>query len=160
MTAAVQISGFAASGGAGPSLLLPGLAATPSARELADETVATLRPGSWQTRWRLDLPPGWCPPETADVAVRNAAGSFRQTLLPTDGGVEIGRRVDLRSQRVDGEELAALDELSGAEHRTLKRRLRFGCPQTSLSLRPSTLRATNLTQPEAAHAESHKPPSA
>jgi hypothetical protein len=127
LEAAIEAASFAAAGGSGPSLHLPGLAMTPSSRELAEETMVTFPPGSRQTRWRLTLPPGWCPPEAEETAVRNAVGSFRQTISPIDRGVEVERRVEILSQRIEGESMAELAELSVAEHRTLKRRLRFGC---------------------------------
>jgi transglutaminase-like putative cysteine protease len=127
MAVAVRAPGFASGGGSGPSLHLPGLAATPSSRDLADETMATLRAGSRQTLWRLDLPPGWCPPEAAETGVANSVGSFSQTISSSGRRIEIERRVDVDTQRVEGEAASDLEELSRAEHRTLKRRLRFGC---------------------------------
>ena len=128
MTAEVHARIFVAGIGARPSLHLPGLPATPSSRELTDTLVTDLKPGSWQARWRIGLPPGWCLPEIAEVSVANQVGSFHQEVAPPDGGLEIVRRVDIHARRVVGESMAELKALSLAEHRTLKRRLRLHCP--------------------------------
>ena len=131
LTARVQAATFVAGAGARPSLHLPGLPKTPPPHELADEIGTDLTPGSWQTRWRLGLPPGWCRPEAGEVAVANDVGSFRQTISPTDQGLEIERRVDLRARRLAGESMAELKALCLAEHRALKRRLRLHCPESA-----------------------------
>ncbi len=128
MVAEVQAGDFVAGTSERRSLHLPGLPATPPPRDLAGGTATDLRPGSWQTRWRLTLPAGWCPPEAAETAVANDAGSFHQTISPTDRGVEVERRIDIRVRRVAGESMAELKELCLAEHRALKRRLRLHCP--------------------------------
>ncbi len=130
LVAEVHAEAFVAGIGSRPSLHLPGLPATPAPRELKGESATDLRPGSWQTIWRLVLPPGWCPPEAREIAIDNGAGSFRQTLSPADHGIEIDRRVDLRVRRIRGESMAELKELSLAEHRALKRRLRLHCPES------------------------------
>ncbi len=127
MAVAVRAPGFVSGGGAGPSLHLPGLPAMPSSREFADKAMAILQAGSWETLWRLDLPPDWCAPEAREVDVANSVGSFRQTISSNDGRLEVERRVDVNTQLAEGESMDELKELSLAEHRTLKRRLRFGC---------------------------------
>ncbi len=131
LAAEVRAAGFVAGAGARPSLHLPGLPATPPPRDMAGETATDLEPGSWRARWRLSLPDGWCPPTAAETAVTNGVGSFHQTITPAAGGVEVERRLELRTRRAAGATMAELKELCLAEHRTLKRRLRLSCQPSS-----------------------------
>ena len=112
------------------SLLLPAPRSTPEPRLLSDRTEPLVADaGSHVTSWHVSLPPGCTAPEEDELAVSNAAGSFRQTLTRHgEGGFTLERSLELRHRWYDGELLPALAELSLAEHRAHRRRVRFSCP--------------------------------
>jgi hypothetical protein len=111
------------------SLLLPALRSAPEPRLLADRAEPLIAPaGSHATTWHVTLPPGCTAPEENELAVSNAAGGFRQTLTRRgEGGFTLERILELRHRWYGPDLLPALAELSLAEHRAHRRRVRFSC---------------------------------
>jgi hypothetical protein len=108
------------------SLALGGPAATPSPGLLRDRSApVVLRPHVASVTWHLDLPDGWCPPQSDSSGVDNPAGSFHQSLTCAGGRLTVDRRTELRQRWVDPAQLPALAELALAEHRAAARRLRL-----------------------------------
>ncbi len=88
--------------------------ATPSVRELA---------------WSVELPGGACPPAAGqDVSVANDLGAYRQVVTFAAGRLQLERRTELRRRWIEPDGFAALKELSLAESRSGRRRLRGECP--------------------------------
>jgi len=86
-------------------------------------------PFSNRATWRVTLPQAPCPPAPGqDVAVDNPVGSFRQTFALEGGKLVLERSAELRSRWIEPETFAALKEVSLAEYRAVKRRLRLACP--------------------------------
>jgi hypothetical protein len=112
------------------SLMLPAQRAAPEPRLVADRAEPLVTAAGVQTvTWHVTLLPGCTFEDAEEVAVSNAAGSFRQTL--TRRGAEsftLERRLELRHRWFGPDLLPALAELSLAEHRAHRRRLRFACP--------------------------------
>jgi Transglutaminase-like superfamily len=130
LAAAVSLPGLLPPGqGERPSFALPGLELTPAARHLAGRRVPVgLLPGVAEATWRLHLPGGVCSPSDGGEAVANAVGSFAQEVTMEEGTVVVHRRSELDRRWAEGEEeLAALRDLSLAEQRSIRRRVRLAC---------------------------------
>jgi hypothetical protein len=112
------------------SFSLPGPAAFSEASELRGVAdVVPARPVRWTTTWELSLPAGWCAPEPAEVEVTNSVGSFRQRVIAAgEGRVRIERRAELAVRWIEPEAVADALELTLAEHRAIRRRIRLECP--------------------------------
>lgn len=128
--AAVRVPSLLQGRGDRLSLLLPAPASAPEPRLLAERTVPLIAgAGRFSTSWRVTLPPGCTAPEDDELAVSNDAGSFRETVTRHgEGSFTLERTLELRHRWYDGQLLAALAELSVAEHRAHRRRVRFSCP--------------------------------
>jgi cellulose synthase operon protein C len=131
LTARVRLPAPAAASepGAWPALSIPGEGSLPAAslldgRDLPVVTTPYLR----ELAWNVDLPPGACPPAAGqDVATENDLGGFRQTVTFEAGRLHLERRTELRRRWIEPADFAPLKEISLAEHRTGKRRLRGEC---------------------------------
>ena len=89
-----------------------------------------LRTGGSMTRWRLQLPDGWCPAAFSEEEVANAVGRFsRKVSSPSSGVVEIEQAVAVARSWVEAGEFSALHELALAETRASRRRIRLRCPE-------------------------------
>jgi len=125
--AQVEIPGLLLGSGERLSLTLPGVPGTPQPALLEERTLpVVVSPGVVRESWRITLPPGWCPQESQPSAVANDLGSFLQTVDGGDGGLTVERILQLDRRWVEAEEAGALRELSLAELRARKRRIRLG----------------------------------
>lgn len=79
------------------------------------------------TRWRIDLPAGWCAPRAAPVSVENELGVFRQKVEAAGQTVTVERRFELKEHWVPATLFPKLRELILAEHRAHARSFRFDC---------------------------------
>ncbi len=135
MVAAVTLEGMVQGlDSSSPSFRLAGLRATPEPRLLTDRELAmVVRPQTTETTVHVTLPEGWCLPKEREQTITNAAGVFRQSIRrdPPAGRITLTRQVELRERWIEPEMLPALKELSLAEHRALRRRLRLDCEQPS-----------------------------
>jgi uncharacterized protein DUF3857/transglutaminase superfamily protein len=114
--------------GAARSFALPAPVATPAPGLLQDRTLPVLLgPVSDHLTWHIDLPAGWCPPRPEEPAVENALGEFRQTMAFKDHRLTLERRTRLAQHWVEPSSFAALKELSLADHKANKRRIRLDC---------------------------------
>lgn len=116
--------------GSRPSLQLPGLHAAPDPRVLEARQIAAALPLAWVTaHWRLQLPAGpHCRLPAATVTDAAPVGRFAQRVTYSPGGIlEVDRETLLAQRFVEGEDLAALEALALAEHRTHRRRVRLDC---------------------------------
>lgn len=78
--------------------------------------------------WKLELPGDACPPaEGQNVAVENDLGGFRQKVTLEAGRLHLERRTELRRRWIEPGDFTPLKEISLAEHRSWKRRLRGEC---------------------------------
>lgn len=107
------------------------LSATPST-DVLDKRVTrpipvVLSPGTARTTWRVKLPEATCALEPQDTATENALGSFRQTLRFEAGLAILERTAEVHRRFVEPADFAAFKELSLAERRAEKRRVRLGC---------------------------------
>ena len=131
LTARVRLpapAGASESGG-WPALTIPGEARLPAAslldgRELPIVTAPYVR----EIAWGVELPGDDCQPaEGQDVAVENALGGFRQKVTYEARRLRLERRTELRRRWIEPADFALLKEISLAEHRSGKRRLRGVC---------------------------------
>ncbi|MEO8360151.1 MAG: DUF3857 domain-containing protein [Vicinamibacteria bacterium] len=110
------------------SLVLPSRPLTPPLSTLEgreadivlDVPVAT-------TRWKVELPQGWCAPRAPSQSVENEIGLFRQKIESDGKFVTIERHTEIRQNWVKKEQFPKLRELILAEHRANARSLRFEC---------------------------------
>lgn len=133
LTARVRLptSVTAAEPGGWPAFSVPQGSGLPAASLLdgRDLPVVTA-PYVSEIAWKLELPGGACPPaQGQDVAVENDLGGFRQTVTFEDGRLHLERRTELRRRWIEPGDFAPLKEISLAEHRSGKRRLRGECRQ-------------------------------
>ncbi len=107
------------------------LSATPTAGVLdlraANPIPVVLSPGVAKTIWRFRLPEAECKLEPQDTATENALGSFRQTLRFEEGLAVLERTAETKIRFVEPADFPAFKELSLAEHRAEKKRVRLGC---------------------------------
>lgn len=127
-SANVSFSGLATAQTGARAALLRGTGLLPSTELLEGRRAPVVLGSATETaRWRLHLPAGWCAPPEETTATRNAVGRFTQTAthLPDGFALERVAEVTLREARV--EDFAAVRELSLAEHRAARRRVRLDC---------------------------------
>ena len=117
--------------GAWPALTLPQGSGLPAASLLdGRELPVVMAPYVSEIAWRVELPGGACPPaEGQNVAVENDLGGFRQKVTFEAGRLHLERRTELRRRWIEPGDFAPLKEISLAEHRSGKRRLRGECRQ-------------------------------
>lgn len=85
-------------------------------------------PFSTQMTWSVTLPQDGCPPAAGqELAVENGLGSFRQSFKLDGRKLTLERRSELRRRWIEPADFAALKEISLAELRASKRRLRVEC---------------------------------
>ena len=126
-SAEVSVPGLVPAGGS-TSFALPALSGTPSVSILDERTEpVVLSPGVSRERWTLTLPRQGCRPETEDVEVETAVGSYRQTASAQGAVLTVERDLTLSARWIEPDGFAALKELSLAETRAKKRRLRLAC---------------------------------
>ncbi|HEV7668004.1 MAG TPA: DUF3857 domain-containing protein [Thermoanaerobaculia bacterium] len=130
-TATAQIVLPGLLGNASRSFQAISLSATPSSGVLDNRATnpipVVLSPGTAKTIWRFHLPEAACKLEPQDTMTENALGSFRQTLRFEDGLAILERTAETRSRFVEPADFPAFKELSLAEHRAEKKRVRLGC---------------------------------
>lgn len=81
-----------------------------------------------EIHWGMELPGDACPPaQDQNVAVENALGGYRQTVTFEPGRFRLERHTELRRRWIDPADFAPLKEISLAESRSGKRRLRGEC---------------------------------
>ena len=112
------------------SFRLTSVARTPETAVLVNRKIPiVLSPVDSEMTWRLRMPNGWCPVRAREVTVENAVGSYSQTVSQEHNMIEVRRTVRVDQRWIDPEEFEALRELSLAEHRSNKRRIRLRCPE-------------------------------
>ncbi|MFL6202061.1 MAG: transglutaminase domain-containing protein [Thermoanaerobaculia bacterium] len=85
-------------------------------------------PFSTQMTWSVTLPQDGCPPASGqELTVENDLGSFRQSFKLDGRKLTLERRSELRRRWIEPAAFPALKEISLAEHRASKRRLRVEC---------------------------------
>ncbi len=130
-TAAIQLEFSGLVGNASRSFQATSLSATPTVGVLDNRAITpipvVLSPGIARTIWRFRLPEAACQLEPQDTATENALGSFRQTLRFEEGLAILERTAETRSRFVEPADFPAFKELSLAEHRAEKKRVRLGC---------------------------------
>ncbi|HSS78099.1 MAG TPA: DUF3857 domain-containing protein [Thermoanaerobaculia bacterium] len=123
--------GAAAEAGALPPIPMPGLVQLPSPGLLENRTYPVVAsPFSSRTTWRVTLPQDSCKPEGQDVTVGNDVGAFRQTTSVQGKLLVVERQAELRQRWIEPAAFPALKEISLAESRANKRRLRLSCRVT------------------------------
>lgn len=130
LAAAVKIPRLLEGAGDRSSLRLPALRSAPEPRLLADRTEPLVTDaGRHAVTWHVALPVGCIAPDDDEVSAANDAGSFRQTVTRRgEGAFTLEREIVLAERWYGPELLPALAELSLAEYRAHRRRLRFSCP--------------------------------
>lgn len=115
--------------GSVPQLPVPTLTRMPAPGVLdGRELPVVADPFSTQMTWTVTLPQDGCPPsEGQELAVENDLGSFRQSFKLDGRKLTLERRSELRRRWIEPAAFPALKEISLAEHRTSKRRLRVEC---------------------------------
>jgi transglutaminase-like putative cysteine protease len=122
-----------------PALTVPGETGGLPAASLLDGRVLPIvtAPHVREISWGVALPGDDCKPaDGQDVKVENALGAFHQKVIyePADlgnpggpGRVRLERRTELKRRWIEPADFAPLKEISLAEHRSGKRRLRGVC---------------------------------
>jgi hypothetical protein len=115
--------------GSVPAFPVPALVDMPSPGVLdGRELPVVADPFSTQVIWSVTLPQDGCPPaDGQELAVENALGSFRQSFKLDGRKLTLERRSELRRRWIEPADFAALKEISLAELRASKRRLRVEC---------------------------------
>lgn len=115
--------------GSVPSLPVPALTDMPPPGVLEGrELPVVAEPFSTQVTWSVTLPQDGCPPASGqEQAVENDLGSFRQSFKLDGRKLVLERRSELRRRWIEPAAFPALKEISLAEHRASKRRLRVEC---------------------------------
>ena len=125
---ALPALGAAAEAGALPPIPVPGLVQLPSPGLLENRALPVVAsPFSSRTTWRVTLPQDSCKPEGQDVTVGNDVGAFRQTTSVQGKLLVVERQAELRQRWIEPASFPALKEVSLAESRANKRRLRLSC---------------------------------
>lgn len=131
LTARVRLPAPAAAPepGSWPAFTLPAASSLPAASLLdGRELPIVTSPYVQEIAWGVELPGDACPPaEGQNVAVENDLGGFRQQVTFADGRLRLERRTELRRRWIEPADFAPLKEISLAEHRSGKRRLRGEC---------------------------------
>lgn len=115
--------------GSVPSLPVPSLTDMPAPGVLdGRELPVVADPFSTQVTWSVTLPQDGCPPASGqEQTVENDLGSFRQSFKLDGRKLTLERRSELRRRWIEPAAFPALKEISLAEHRASKRRLRLKC---------------------------------
>ena len=115
--------------GSVPQFPVPALSGMPAPGVLDDRALPVVAdPFSSEVKVSVTLPQDGCPPSSGqDLAVENDLGSFRQSFKLDGRKLTLERRSELRRRWIEPASFAALKEISLAEHRTSKRRLRVEC---------------------------------
>jgi len=115
--------------GAWPAFIVPSGGDLPAASLLdGRELPVVASPYVYEMAWSVELPGDACPPAAGqDVAVENDLGGYRQTVTFAAGRLHLERRTELRRRWIDPADFALLKEISLAESRSGKRRLRGEC---------------------------------
>lgn len=128
LAASVQLESLVQGQGERRSFLLPGSGLAPEPRHLSERREpVVLQAAVASATWTLHLPEDGCRSEGEPLEVDNPVGRFRQTLTLDGSTLTVERRSEIRRRWVEGEELAALQELALAEHRASRRRIRLRC---------------------------------
>lgn len=129
LAAAVTVPRLLQGEGDRVSLMLPAMRSGPEPRLVRDRAEPLVTDaGSHTVTWHVSLPEGCIAPEDDAIELANDAGSFRQTVTRRgETGFSLERAVELRHRWYGPALLPVLAELSLAEHRALRRRLRFSC---------------------------------
>lgn len=115
--------------GSVPQLPVPALTDMPAPGVLdGRELPVVADPFSTRMTWSVTLPRDGCPPAPGqELAVENDLGSFRQSFKLDGRKLTLERRSELRRRWIEPAAFPALKEISLAEHRASKRRLRVEC---------------------------------
>jgi transglutaminase-like putative cysteine protease len=115
--------------GSVPQLPIPSLTDMPAPGVLDGRELAVVAdPFSTVVTWSVTLPQDGCPPSSGqDQTVENDLGSFRQSFKLDGRKLVLERRSELRRRWIEPAAFPALKEISLAEHRASKRRLRVEC---------------------------------
>ncbi|HWN42912.1 MAG TPA: DUF3857 domain-containing transglutaminase family protein [Thermoanaerobaculia bacterium] len=115
--------------GSVPQLPVPSLTDMPAPGVLdGRELPVVADPFSTQMTWSVTLPQDGCPPASGqEQMVENDLGSFRQSFKLDGRKLVLERRSELRRRWIEPAVFPALKEISLAEHRASKRRLRVEC---------------------------------
>ena len=128
VSARVRFPALAQKEGVLSSFPLPAMTNAPAPSLLQDRKVpVVLEPGLYQMSWRVHLPQGSCPPKPDEQTVTNDVGTFRQSISAEGGVMKVERTLELRQRWIEPDRFPALKEISLAEMRASKRRLRFEC---------------------------------
>jgi hypothetical protein len=121
--------------GGWPAVAIPGEARLPAASLLDGRDLPVVTPPFVQEIvWGIELPSGACPPAGGqDVAAENDLARFHQTVTFEAGRLRVERRTELLRRWIDPADFPPLKEISLAEHRSGKRRLRGECPAGNVS---------------------------
>ncbi|MEM9291964.1 MAG: transglutaminase domain-containing protein [Acidobacteriota bacterium] len=121
-------------------LRVGGLEALPGSREVEGRrTSVSLALGTHSTRWQLQLPAGWCPPEPAEESITNELGSvLHQVATNQSGHLVVEQRVHLPFGSAAPHRFAELKELQVAERSSHKGRIKLRCvdPAAVASIAP------------------------
>lgn len=119
--------------GAWPTFVFPALGGLPAPGVLDERDLPVVAaPFSSRLSWNVTLPGDVCPPASGqDVAVDNALGAFHQKVRLEGRKLSLERHTELRRRWIEPSDFPALKEISLAEHRTNKRRLRWECPSAA-----------------------------
>lgn len=131
--AVVSMSGLVRGDRRRASLVLPGPRGTPEPSFLEDRRADVVLPvRSVDAVWRIAFPDGWCLPARSERAVDNEVGRFVQEVgAGEDGRLDVRRRFHLSRRWVSGAAaITALYDLSLAEDRAHRRRIRLACTDT------------------------------
>src|SRR6185295_6357604 len=110
------------------SFQLPGLGATPAPSVLDERRLpVVVRPFVDRSVWRLRLPGRACKAVEPEQKVENDLGSFRQAVEVGEKRLTVERRTALARRWIEPAAFPALKELSLAERRALKKRIRLEC---------------------------------
>lgn len=128
LRADVTLTGLIPTSGKKPSFQLPGLSGMPSTSILDDRTVpVVLDAGEARELWSVTLPREGCAPATDDVALATPVGSYHQSMSVESRQLTVKRRLVVADRWIEPERFDAFRELSLAENRAKKRRLRLAC---------------------------------
>lgn len=86
-----------------------------------------LHPASAGVTWRITLPDGTCPPQVEPTVVDNEVGSYRQTVTAEGRRLTVERRTRVKQRWAEPQAFPGLKELTLAETRSGKRRIRIDC---------------------------------